>query len=209
MTGGQFPADLEWTWTAPVVEAWEASLADAGVSPELSTPGAVEYAIDLLHAVLAWTTEVIANALPASFPIELFVLGAASVVVTFALTVVWYLVHRWLMAPRPSSVVAGPELMPVPVGSVGDVGSWRLAVGERLAAGEVREALEAVWWWAARRLSVSDVQSSWTTSELLGASGRGDLRAPLGRLDRWRYGRSLPESADVERLVSELGERFE
>jgi len=207
MTGVRLPADLE--WAPPVAEAWEASLVDAGAPPELSTPGAVDYVADLFDRLYAWLLEVIAGALPADFPVELFVLGVASVVVAFALTVVGLLVYRWVLARRPSAAANGLELMPAAGGSGGDAGSWRRAAGERLAAGQIREALEAVWWWAAQRLSTSDVRSSWTTSELLGVSGRGDLRAPLRRLDRWRYGRSLPESADVEGLLSELGERFE
>jgi hypothetical protein len=85
-----------------------------------------------------------------------------------------------------------------------DRGAWRREVEARLAAGRVKEALEAVWWWLARSLSEDRARGSWTSGELLRDAGRLDLAPLLGALDALAYAGGRPDPADVRRLLDSL-----
>jgi len=81
---------------------------------------------------------------------------------------------------------------------------WRAEVDRRLAMGEIRGALEAVWWFLALSISQARVDPSWTSFELLGRCGRRDLTPLANTMDRLVYGTKAPGSDDLRRLVGQL-----
>ena len=87
-------------------------------------------------------------------------------------------------------------------------GAWRAEIDRRLAAGRVREALEAVWWWLARVLAGSRAEASWTGRELLAHSRRPDLAPLVGHLDALAYGPARPVADAVRALTRGLESRI-
>jgi hypothetical protein len=83
---------------------------------------------------------------------------------------------------------------------------WALELERRLAAGDPRGALEALWWWWARTLTGSAALPSWTTRELLLEARRPDLAREGHLLDRLLYAGGAPETSDVRRLAARLRE---
>ena len=80
---------------------------------------------------------------------------------------------------------------------------WRRELLARLEAQDGAGALKALWWWWACVLEARDVDPSWTTRELLQATGRRDLR-PVGRhFDFLAYGTDRVSVAEVRGLWGE------
>ena len=109
------------------------------------------------------------------------------------------LVRRHRPAPLPRDT-AVEELDP----ATSDPADWRALMEERLRAGRIAEALEAVWWWLAASVSPGPVDPSWTSRELLIRAGRPDLGRWAAALDRMTYGPLPPGHDDVRGLVSAL-----
>ena len=94
----------------------------------------------------------------------------------------------------------------------GDAGWWQRELQRRLAEGRLRPALEAAWWWTARRLDPPGLDPSWTSGDLLRSASSspnqgsgGTLRAPLRKLDRQLWGGGALARDEVESVVAELG----
>lgn len=81
---------------------------------------------------------------------------------------------------------------------------WRALLEERLRAGGISDALEAVWWWLAASVSRGPVDPSWTSRELLLRAGRPDLGPWAAALDRMTYGARRPDAEAVRGLVHAL-----
>ena len=88
---------------------------------------------------------------------------------------------------------------------------WRQLFEQRLAGGELRPALEALWQWLARRLvpQKSDTVRTqvWTGRELLTQSRRSDLRDLVTQLERLSYAGEPITKAQVENAYLQLSER--
>lgn len=114
---------------------------------------------------------------------------------------------RWLRRRRqavlPGSDARG-QAGAAPQDASRPAASWRGAFEERLAAGDVAGAVEALWWWLATAIAREPVDASWTTHELLTRAGRPDLRAIGVGLDRLTYAAARPGADDVRALATRL-----
>lgn len=138
--------------------------------------------------------------------------GASTVlaygVVAVALVLLVLGLGRWISARRrrrARHADAPSETEPersAPVVATG-AASWRAELARRMAAGDLRAALEAAWWWLAASLVGETADPAWTTRELVAASGRGDLAPSTRRLDAMLYGDPRVEVVDLERWVRE------
>lgn len=81
---------------------------------------------------------------------------------------------------------------------------WRERAESRLEAGDLRGALEAIWWWLASLLAAGAVDPAWTGRELLRRVGRPELLPAVRQLDAFRYGRAAPEVDAVRRYFDQL-----
>lgn len=115
---------------------------------------------------------------------------------------------RVLWRRRQASRPADPSLQrldrPRP-GSAGEGGgvAWEAQLQQALAAGQVPQAVEALWWWLAEVLgTVAD--GSWTSRELVLHAGRRDLMPQVRRLDRLIYGARKPSIDEVTGLWGDL-----
>lgn len=125
------------------------------------------------------------------------------------------LLRQWLARRRAGSgdvalPAAAPKAGPSPAER-----DWQAELAARLAAGDGRGSLEALWWWLARQLDAGPaagespvwpdpVDPSWTTRELLGRRGRSDLRVPGRALDRLLYAEAAPQASAVAALFDDL-----
>jgi hypothetical protein len=123
----------------------------------------------------------------------------AALITALAVLAVLRLVRRGRPATLARDAVA-PNMEPAPR----DPAAWRALLEERLRAGGVADALEAVWWWLAASVSRGPVDPSWTSRELLVRAGRPDLGPWAAALDRMAYGPGRPAAGDVRDLVDAL-----
>ena len=137
---------------------------------------------------------------------------AAGIGLAVAAALVWQLVAavQRRRTRRPPAGDAGVAAVAASEGPTAGWGAdaWRTEIDRRLAAGRVREALEAVWWWLARALAGPRAAASWTGRELLAHSRRPDLAPLLGRLDAFAYGPAPPGSVAVRELTRGLEGRL-
>lgn len=133
----------------------------------------------------------------------LFVLALGLLVAILARLLYSHYQRRKELALEPAPVTASRPPGSDEDNDVGDEG-WAEELRRRLAAGDVALACEALWWWLARTLMPSAVESSWTSRELLTRAGRTDLRASAARLDRMIYGAESPTVEDVQALWLDL-----
>ncbi len=83
---------------------------------------------------------------------------------------------------------------------------WEAELRQRLERGEIAAAIEALWWWLARRLVGADAEPSWTSRELITRADRRDLMPSVRRLDRMIYAEGQPSADDVSNLWHDLRE---
>jgi hypothetical protein len=86
-----------------------------------------------------------------------------------------------------------------------DADAWRAELERCLAAGQLPEALKALWWWLARSVAGSQAEPDWTSRDLVAHSRRQDLRDLVRSLDLFTYGPRQPEIAELRGLK----DRFE
>lgn len=195
-------------WLAADAEAMRQALAEAKASEKLAGPALFDYVFDLGR----WLQERIFGALEKLAPwsgrpiveqVALYAaIGGAALAV---LTVLVVAVRRWRAARRRDEGVA--VALPVSAAAAtpsGDAAWWQAELQRRISQGRLRPALEAAWWWTARRLDPPGLDASWTSGELLGASGAAALRAPLRRLDRQLWGGAPLRRDEVQAVVDEL-----
>jgi hypothetical protein len=195
-------------WHAADGEALRQALAQAKAPGELPSPGLGDYLIDLGRWFQEGLVALLGRALPwaGTTMIERILLytavGAAGLA---ALAVLVLVLRRWRASRSQRDVVLAPAGLLPAVPPPGDAAWWRAEMARRLAAGALRPALEAAWWWTARRLDPPGLDPSWTTGELLRAGGAAVPRAPLRRVDLLLWGGAAPRREEVEAVVNELG----
>ena len=197
-------------WVDADPEALRRALAEAKAAGKLPGPGFFEYVADLARWLLARIYGALERVLPWSGQpfVERIAIYAAFAAALLAALVAMVVAWRGWRARRvrreaPATAVPMPS---APAAPSGDAGWWQGELQRRLAEGRLRPALEAAWWWTARRLDPPGLDPSWTSGELLRASGASgaSLRAPLRRLDRQLWGGGALRRDDVEAVVVEL-----
>lgn len=193
------PADLELVRTI---------LSDTGVERVPEPLGWGAYFANLLDVLFEWLGGFVPKSLRmgGAFP----VVGAVIAGVVLVGVAVALVVHfRRLAAGRTGlglgrphrhvdrTTILVPEL---------DSAGWRAELERRLAAGDVRPALEAAWWWFARSIASGPIDPAWTSRELLVRCDRPQLFPIAGRLDVLIYGAGEPTESDVRRLVDTVQE---
>ena len=195
-------------WLEADPEALRRALAEAKAASELPGPSMVDYLTDLAR----WLQERIFGALermpwaglPSFERITIYTaLGGAGLAAVIVLSAA---AGRWRKRRAAREALAGAVPLPAaPPPLFGDAGWWQRELERRLAEGRLRPALEAAWWWTARRLDPPGLDASWTTGDLLRESGAPRVRAPLRRLDRQLWGSGALRRDEVESVVAELG----
>lgn len=173
-------------------------------------PGVSAYLRDLYYAVLNWIAERFGSGLMAFFS-SLGVVGAQVLFLLafglLAALLAWVSYDQYLRrrrrAWREPSVTAKRTDTEAATKEAAENG-WADELRQRLAAGEVGPACEALWWWLARSLLPGQVERSWTSRELLSRANRADLRRPVTRLDRMIYGSRPPTLDEVRHLWRDL-----
>lgn len=193
----------------------EQALRESGAATDRPGLGAVDYFADLGQAfarLISWVIENLIDAAGGAVSAD-FLIGALGIFFAVAVLVAVFLLLRlWLRRPRPQRPV---ELAPGAAATELAPGmDWEAEVEARLSRGEIRPALEALWWWLADRLAdrpdgegrkkAAEPEASWTTRELVQRSGRRDLLRVVGPLDRFLYSDSRPSAADVRGLLGHL-----
>jgi hypothetical protein len=138
---------------------------------------------------------------------------AALAIVAAAAAFLAVSVWRWIGARRRAGPIAIPRLDWRTEGRAGlaalDRDAWRTRLDERLAAGDLAGALEALWWWFAASLELEgDVDPSWTTRELLRRARRPELSGAASDLDVLMYGPRAPAPVDVAACLASLERRL-
>jgi hypothetical protein len=109
-------------------------------------------------------------------------------------------------AARADAGSAAPRVEAIPEKGSPAV-DWRSAIEGRLAEGDVRGSLEALWRWLGDVLGAGAESESWTPRELLRHRRREDLLEHVLQLERLSYGPVPPRAAQVRALCAELQER--
>ncbi len=185
------------------------TMLDARIATDRPRPGPALWASDAGIAFSRWLAEWLEHVLPGFTRLWTPLLEPALKVAlaVLAAMLLAFLV-RLAFERRRRARVRSPEPVRV-LDAAGDETAERDWDGElrlRLESGDVAAAVEALWWWLARRLVADRAAPSWTSRELIRAAGRRDLRAQVRRLDRMMYGAAQPEAGDVSRLWGELRE---
>jgi len=167
------------SWTE-YLQALAEAIADR-LSRMLSPLGTMLHVPPMILSAMAWTI-------------------LALVAAVLVLAAVRLVTSRRRRRAAPSSTPAGEALAAPPIAP--DV--WALELQRRLEGADPRAALEALWWWLARRLKGREAEPSWTTRELLRLAGRSDLAAEGRVLDRLLYGAAAPAMTEVRGLALRL-----
>jgi hypothetical protein len=116
----------------------------------------------------------------------------------------WIARALWRRWRGPEATPAGVEV--VPIAGSGQAGGrdWDAELEGRLAAGDGRGSLEALWFWLAQRLGAEVEAARFTTRELLLAAGRKDLRRSGRELDRLLYAPERPTLDAIRAVRTEL-----
>ena len=196
-------------WVKGDPETMRRALAEAKAASKLPSPGMFDYLADLVRwlqdrlfgffeRVAPWSGMALVERIAIYAALTSALVAAVAVAVIAA--------RRW--HKRRALRAAAASAVPLPAGPAlpaGDAAWWQRELQRRLAEGRLRPALEAAWWWTARRLDPPGLDPSWTSGDLLRASGAGTLRAPLRKLDRQLWGGGALSRGDVESVVAELG----
>lgn len=179
----------------------ERVLSTSGVETVVPQAGVLEYSRYLGQRLVTWFYSVMLRGAEAVFGARgwFSLVGRAVIVLAIlALAIlVVQLARRSVARARAAGPVAERRLAEAPAAAERDDAGWRSELERRLAAGEVGEALAALWWWLALRLAGASADPTWTSRELAAATGRRDLLADLGRLDAMAYGPRPPAAAEV------------
>ncbi len=176
-------------------------------------PGLGRYAQDVIGAVFRWLSIRLERLAPglADWIVAIARVGGQLILI-FAAVLLAVLGLRWLRARYLlRRATEAPAVVPLSqAASQPTEGrpreAWEDDLRRHLAGGDVAAACEALWWWLARVISRDQVESSWTSRELLAHARRRDLAPPVRRLDRMIYGAAPPTADDVHRLWTELKE---
>ena len=196
------------SWVDADPKALRLALAEAKADGQLPTVGMLDYIADLLRWLQRGVFGVFERVAPWSErPVveRIVIYAALGTALLAAFLVAVIAARRW--RKRRALRAAEPSAVPLPAAPAlpaGDARWWQGELQRRLAEGRLRPALEAAWWWTARRLDPPGLDPSWTSGDLLRRSGAPSLRMPLRRLDRqlWRGGALVRE--DVESVVADL-----
>ncbi len=189
------------------VELVQRVLRDTGVDQTVPPPSWSGYLYALARALVDALSDRVPRlrgltTLPGLLgPISTVALAVLVAMIVIVLVRVAVTARRRRRAARASGSSAVPP-RPLAPSVERDALAWRAEIDRRLAAGDLAGALEAVWWWFARRLSARAVDPAWTSGELLVRSGRRDLAPLANRLDRLLYGPVRPAPDDVRRFVA-------
>ena len=189
----------------------EQALRQGQVAQERQGVGFTDYFFDFGKRVAQWLLELVGqlSAAVGGMVSADFLIGALGVLFLLAFLALVFLLLRAAFRRRkapekPVELVPAshaPELPPD--------ADWEAEVERRLSRGEVRHALEALWWWLAKQLGAGGAERSWTTRELVLRSGRRDLLRQVMPLDRLLYAGLEPTADEVRglarRLRGELG----
>lgn len=196
---------------ATVDKEWLLELARAeGVEHEVSPPGVGEYFHDLSEAVARGISEWLSLWVPGVgsvlAPLAPLLLKALLLFAGVAILILG--IRRWLTRrPRADEGLPEGELaLPGPVEAIATTEIWAVRFSGRLEAGEIAEALEALWWWLATHIAPEPADPTWTSRELLRRARRNDLRTLADRLDRQIYGPEEPGPEQVRALFRDLQE---
>lgn len=137
--------------------------------------------------------------------VQIAALAIVATVASFLAVSLW----RWIRSQRGSGAAAPPRLDWRTEGRadavVLDRAQWKARLEQRLAAGDLAGALEALWWWFAASLEFDGaVDPSWTTRELLRRARRPELSAAAASLDLLMYGPRSPAPGDVTACLASL-----
>jgi hypothetical protein len=191
------------------LDALHAVLARSGVETAMPAPSWTAYLQALAESFARWLSELVgsvARSLGARaeilVPIAWVLIAAASLLLIVGL--VRLLAGLWKGTNRPGAGSGTSVRRIAAPAPERDRRAWRREVEARLAAGRVKEALEAVWWWLARSLSPDRARASWTSGDLLREAERLDLVPLMGALDALAYAGRPPDVVDVRRLLDSL-----
>jgi hypothetical protein len=73
-----------------------------------------------------------------------------------------------------------------------------------LAEERIGDALRAAWWWLARSIAGPEVETDWTSRDLLKRTQRRELREILRRLDILTFGSDRPGVTDLRHLAEQI-----
>lgn len=186
----------------------ERLLRETGASSTPPAPEWSEYARELAGEVAAWLEALLAPvARGLGARVQWLEYGAAALVIV-TLAVLLFLLGRALLESarrRQPGAAAGPTPAPSPGPEPARApADWRAEVDARLARGDVKAALAALWWWLASAVSTRDADPTWTSRELLEQARRRDLQPFARDLDRQAYGPVRPGVDEVRRLAARL-----
>jgi hypothetical protein len=193
-------------WTPADDEALRRALDAAGPS---ELPG--QSVGDYLMGLAAWLRDLFLETIGRALPtpgwtvvenVALYVVLCAAAIGVVAFFAAAFRRFRRRSKPQPE----GTPVEAASPGANADAEWWGAELTRRLEGGAWRAALEALWWWVARRLDPPGLDPSWTTGDLLHAGGAAPLREPLRRLERLQWGGAEPRREDVEAVVSALRE---
>jgi hypothetical protein len=157
-------------------------------------------ALSKLFEGLGWVVDAFLGSSGTTRPLALALVAIAALAVVVALV-------RFLLARvrcRRGELPFSAEPTPAAAGAAqSDAPGWRLELGRRLAAGDLRAALEAAWWWLASSLVGPRADPAWTTRELLLAADRRDLGSSGRQLDAMLYGEREVDGGALEAWLTE------
>ncbi len=196
-------------WQPADAAVWERVVAGHEVDTEVEGLDWVDYGGEvvatLFDALGGWIqTRVSVELLDTLVAVLLWGLLLLLVGLVVALTFRWVALWRGRSVPMATVRAATPSRREEAGLSAEQ---WWATFSRAVAAGEIRPALEALWWFAALRLAPSGLDESWTTDELVVATaGIGaETRRSLELIDRGLYGpqlRGIDEVAQLGRRVA-------
>lgn len=194
------PADLD---------VLERVLHESGVDQKAADASWSGYLVAVMEAAVAWLQARLPSLrglrhLPETLGPAAGVAAIALVVIALVIAVhAAFQARRRRVAPVHAFTRTLPAAAPTPDR---DRDGWRREIERGLAAGDLRAALEALWWWFARTLTTARVDPAWTSRELLAHSGRRELGGLALALDRLLYGAARPQAADIRAFLSRAEE---
>lgn len=192
--------------TAPINEVDPVLLEQAlgEVETQRSVPDFFEYFVDLgkaffvaLMELVGSLADAVGGAVSGEFLVGLifFLLAAGFLLLIYVVIRLW----QKRLPKTSDSFELRPEAPASPQGI-----DWEAELEARLARGDAHAALEALWWSFAQKLGTIRADATWTTRELVLASGRRDLLRAVVPLDRLLYADVVVALDDVRRVRQSL-----